>query len=110
MTPNISIVAVHGLNPRITDEAKHAWDTWRKPAGESGRLWLKKDLPEEAPQARVFLYEYNSKVVYGADKGRFVEKANDLLEVLRLDRRRVPETLSIDKGDRLKRSRIVRDL
>jgi hypothetical protein len=28
----------HGLNPRSKNDADHAWDTWRTPAGREGRL------------------------------------------------------------------------
>ena len=62
---------------------------WRKPSGDKGRLWLRDDLPKYAPWARIFLYQYNSKLVYGGDKARFVDKANDLLETLRIERKKV---------------------
>ena len=80
---------MHGLNPRSVPEADHAWDTWRKPSGDKGRLWLRDDLPKYAPYARIFLYQYNSKLVYGGDKARFIDKANDLLEALRIERKKV---------------------
>lgn len=88
-----SIVAVHGLNPHSKSDEEHAWDTWRKPAGPAGRLWLRDDLPKVAPRSRIFLYEYNSTLVYGGDKGRFIDKANDLLEALRAERKKVLTTL-----------------
>ena len=80
---------MHGLNPRSVPEADHAWDTWRKPSGDEGRLWLRDDLPKYTPYARIFLYQYNSKLVYGGDKARFIDKANDLLEALRIERKKV---------------------
>ena len=80
---------MHGLNPRSRPDEQHAWDTWRKPAGPEGRLWLRDDLPKVAPRSRIFLYEYNSTLVYGGDKGRFIDKANDLLEALRAKRKKV---------------------
>ena len=80
---------MHGLNPRSVPEVDHAWDTWRKPSGDKGRLWLREDLPKYAPDARIFLYQYNSKLVYGGDKARFIDKANDLLEDLRIERKKV---------------------
>lgn len=87
----LSIVAVHGPNPRSKDDEQHAWDTWRKPAGDQGRLWLKDDLPERyTTQARIFLWVYNSTLVYGRDRGQFIDKANDLLEALRIERRKDP--------------------
>ena len=58
-------------------------------SGAAGRLWLRDDLPMVAPRSRVFLYQYNSTLVYGGDKGRFIDKANDLLEALRAERKKV---------------------
>lgn len=81
-----SIIAVHGLNPRSKSDAAHAWDTWRTPAGSDGRLWLRDDLPQHLPDARVFLYEYNATAVYGRDRDTFVGKANELLEAIRIER------------------------
>ncbi|RYP50073.1 hypothetical protein DL768_004359 [Monosporascus sp. mg162] len=67
--------------------ADHAWDTWRTPAGPAGRLWLRDDLPQYLPESRIFLYEYNSTAVYGKDRSTFIDKANTLLEAIRLKRR-----------------------
>ncbi|KAJ5771963.1 hypothetical protein N7520_002492 [Penicillium odoratum] len=66
-TAKVDIIAVHGLNPLNKAEADHAWDTWRTPSGEKGRLWL---------------------LVYGKDQGTFIDKANDLLEAIRTKRKR----------------------
>jgi hypothetical protein len=77
-----SIIAVHGLNPRSKNDADHAWDTWRTPAGSQGRLWLRDDLPQYTHESRIFLYEYNSTAVYGHDRSTFVDKANELLEAI----------------------------
>ncbi|KAF7173966.1 hypothetical protein CNMCM6106_008069 [Aspergillus hiratsukae] len=85
-TRKVDIVAVHGLNPRGKDMADHAWDTWRKPSGEKGRLWLRDDLPKALPESRIFLYEYDSTAVYGKDKSTFMDKANNLLEWIRVKR------------------------
>lgn len=53
----VDIVAVHGLNPRSKDDEEHAWDSWRKPAGNNGRIWLKDDLPKGyTAQARIFIW------------------------------------------------------
>lgn len=84
----VDIVAVHGLNPYSKPDEQHAWNTWRKPAGPTGRLWLQDDLPKVAPRSRIFLYEYDSTLVYGVEKGRFFDKANDLLEALRAERKK----------------------
>jgi hypothetical protein len=81
-----SIIAVHGLNPRSKNDRDHAWDTWRKPSGSQGRLWLRDDLPQHVPETRIFLYEYNSTAVYGKDKDTFIGKANELLEAIRIER------------------------
>lgn len=81
-----SIVAVHGLNPRSKNDRDHAWDTWRKPSGFQGRLWLRDDLPQHVPETRIFLYEYNSTAVYGKDRDIFIGKANELLEAIRIER------------------------
>ncbi|KAF6231705.1 hypothetical protein HO173_010007 [Letharia columbiana] len=88
----VDIIAVHGLNPRSKDDEEHAWDTWRTPAGDDGRIWLKDDLPKRyTSQARIFLWVYNSTLVYGKDRGQFIDKANDLLEALRIERRQDPD-------------------
>ena len=81
-----SIIAVHGLNPRSKNDAEHAWNTWRKPSGPNGRLWLRDDLPQYVPETRIFLYEYNSTAVYGKDMDTFIGKANELLEAIRIER------------------------
>ncbi|KAK4655284.1 hypothetical protein QC762_301160 [Podospora pseudocomata] len=85
-THKIDIFAVHGLNPRSKDISAHAWDTWRAPEGPEGRLWLKEDLPRVVPDARIFLYEYDSKAVFGKDRSTFVDKATELLETVRCER------------------------
>jgi alpha-beta hydrolase superfamily lysophospholipase len=81
-----SIVAVHGLNPRSKKTENHAWNTWREPQVDKGRLWLRDDLPKSAPNARIFLYEYDSTAVYGIDRSTFIDKANELLEAIRIKR------------------------
>ena len=80
------IIAVHGLNPRSKNDRDHAWDTWRKPPGPQGRLWLRDDLPRHVPETRIFLYGYNSTAVYGKDRDTFIGKANELLEAIRIER------------------------
>ena len=84
-----SIVAVHGLNPRGKPTSEHATDTWTQPKGKDGYLWLRDELPKTCPQARVFLYEYNSSLVFRQTKESFVLKANDLLDALRSKRKHV---------------------
>ncbi|ORY66174.1 uncharacterized protein BCR38DRAFT_174270 [Pseudomassariella vexata] len=82
----VDIIAVHGLNPRNKPDTDHAWDTWRKPSGPDGRLWLRADLPQSVPESRIFLYEYNATAVYGKDRDTFVGKASELLEAIRIKR------------------------
>ena len=82
-----SIIAVHGLNPQSKIDCDHAWDTWRKPSGIHGRLWLRDDLPQHLPDSRIFLYEYNATAVYGKDRDTFIGKASELLEAIRIERR-----------------------
>ncbi|KAI1767803.1 TPR-like protein [Hypoxylon sp. FL1150] len=84
--PTVDLVAVHGLNPRNKDKKEHAWDTWRSPPGPKGHLWLRDSLPKTLPDSRIFLYEYNATVVYGNDRTTFLDKANDLLEAIRIER------------------------
>ncbi|RDW58409.1 hypothetical protein BP5796_12339 [Coleophoma crateriformis] len=82
----VDIIAVHGLNPRSKNEADHAWDTWRTPAGKTGHLWLRDDLPSHLSESRILLYQYDSTAVYGQDRGTFIDKANALLEAIRIER------------------------
>ena len=74
---------MHGLNPlsRETDE-DHAWNTWRKPRTADGNLWLRDQLPKVAPNARIFLYIYNSNLIFSTSKDRLIHQVNDLLERL----------------------------
>ncbi|KAL2125631.1 hypothetical protein VTJ04DRAFT_1996 [Mycothermus thermophilus] len=76
----IDIIAVHGLNPKNKKKEAHALDTWRAPPGKDGKLWLRDALPKKIKDARIFLYVYDSAVVYSKDQRTFVDKANGLLE------------------------------
>lgn len=38
------------------------------------------------PDARIFIYEYNSNLVFGGTQGTFSDTANDFLEDLYLER------------------------
>ncbi|OTA59076.1 hypothetical protein K449DRAFT_385103 [Hypoxylon sp. EC38] len=84
LTTKVDIIAIHGLNPRGKKVADHAWDTWRTPAGH---LWLRDDLPQDLPESRIFLHEYNSTVIYGSDRSTFINRANRLLEEIRIERK-----------------------
>lgn len=79
---------MHGLNVDGVADAQHAWDTWRKPAGPSGRFWLRDDLRQNyTPRARIFLYKYDSARVFGSpDKDHFVDEGNDLLQSVQNER------------------------
>ncbi|KAL4964039.1 uncharacterized protein BDV14DRAFT_209586 [Aspergillus stella-maris] len=77
-TPAIDIVAVHGLNP--INSSDHAFNTWRKPLDNKGCLWLRDCFPKAQPNARIYLYEYNSSPVFGSAKDSFVREANQLLD------------------------------
>jgi hypothetical protein len=84
----LSIIAVHGLNPRSKNTENHAWDTWRGPGG-AGRTWLQDDLPKYTPSSRIYLYIYESTAAYGNDRSTFIDKANAFLEAIRIERSKV---------------------
>ncbi|KAG5779283.1 hypothetical protein H9Q73_007071 [Fusarium xylarioides] len=87
----IDIVAVPGLGPPAKGEAKHAFDTWRTPSGQKGRLWLQQDLPGHIPDSRIFIYQYNTTAAYCQGLDDFRSKADNLLEVINIERRECPE-------------------
>ena len=84
-----SVVAVHSFNSEHKPAKRHALDTWRKPASDSGRFWLRDDLPAAIPQARIFLYQYDSIKAIETNRS-FVSAANDLLESIRSVRQEDP--------------------
>ena len=86
-------MAVHGLNPR--GGASHAWDTWTKPAGPTGNLWLRDQLPDDLPNARIFLYEYHASPAFNSGKDRFIFQANDFLEALNNEREEVSRASNV---------------
>ncbi|KAH7175225.1 hypothetical protein EDB81DRAFT_769464 [Dactylonectria macrodidyma] len=90
-SPKIDIVAVHGLNPKSKPVKQHAWDTWTKPDAEEakGRLWLRDDLPNTLKDARIFLYEYDSRIFSGKREA-FWDAGNEFLDRLRGKRRDEP--------------------
>ncbi|KAF5671090.1 NB-ARC domain-containing protein, partial [Fusarium circinatum] len=87
----IDIIAVPGLGPPVKGEAKHAFDTWRTPSGQKGRLWLQHDLPDHVPDSRIFLYQYNTTAAYGQGLEDLRSKADILLEVINIERRDCPD-------------------
>ncbi|KAH6702130.1 hypothetical protein BKA61DRAFT_495074, partial [Leptodontidium sp. MPI-SDFR-AT-0119] len=54
------------------------------------RLWLRDYLPNDLPDARIFLYEYDSAVL-GSNKESFVDGGSTLLEWLRIARHQDPQ-------------------
>lgn len=81
---NISIVAVHGLNP--LNNASHAEATW---TADNGKLWLRDFLPPILPTARILLFAYNSNVAFGTSTVGVREAADTLLDRLTFERKGV---------------------
>ena len=73
------VVAVHSFYSEPKAAEQHALDIWRNLAGDDGRFWLRDDLPGAIPQARIFLYEYDSVQTF-ENKGHLFSTAEDLLE------------------------------
>jgi hypothetical protein len=80
----VDVVAIHGLNP--FNQQDHELRTWEK----NGNLWLRDEFKNVFPRARILLYGYNSSPAFGSNKERFIYEANELLERLRIQRRKVP--------------------
>ncbi|KAI9656999.1 MAG: Serine active site containing protein 1 [Trizodia sp. TS-e1964] len=76
----IDIVAVHGLNP--LGRTSHAESTWTA----DGKLWLRDFLKHQAPQARVLLFGYNSRVAFDTAKAGVREHAENWLNRLAAER------------------------
>jgi triacylglycerol esterase/lipase EstA (alpha/beta hydrolase family) len=72
----ISIVAVHGLNP--TNKQLHAEHTWTL----GDKLWLRDFLPSKLPHARVLLFGYNSNIAFETSIAGVREQAANLLNRL----------------------------
>lgn len=81
--PKIDFVFVHGLNPR--GRVDHAFHTWTH---ENGTFWPRDYLPQDIPQARVFIYGYNSNVTnpQSMSNASVKDHANTLLNLLDLER------------------------
>ncbi|KAH0593445.1 hypothetical protein MHUMG1_08902 [Metarhizium humberi] len=80
-----SVVAVHGLNFKNTDE--HARKTWTM----GDKLWLKDFLPGALSRpSRVMLFEYNSSPAVGAAAIKLDDHAKTLLQWLNLKRKTDP--------------------
>jgi hypothetical protein len=67
---------VHGLNGDL-------FGTWT----EGSRLWLQDFLPSSIPEARIFTYGYNARLVFSGSTSKIDDYARHLLERLRARRR-----------------------
>jgi hypothetical protein len=76
-----SLCFVHGLNP--WSSPNHAFETWTH---GNGKFWPADFLPTDIPEARIFLYGYNSNVAKDVSEASIKDHANVLLD--RLQRRR----------------------
>ncbi|PYH81327.1 lipa and NB-ARC domain protein [Aspergillus uvarum CBS 121591] len=81
--PKIDFVFVHGLNPR--GRVDHPYETWTH---ANGTFWPRDYLPQDIPQARVFVYGYNSNITspQSMSTAGVKDHANTLLNLLDLER------------------------
>ncbi|PWY70858.1 lipa and NB-ARC domain protein [Aspergillus sclerotioniger CBS 115572] len=81
--PKVDLVFVHGLNPRGKND--HPFETWRH---ENGTFWPRDYLPQDIPQARIFVYGYNSTITnpQSMSTASVKDHANTLLNLLDLER------------------------
>ncbi|XDG07707.1 hypothetical protein ABKA04_007322 [Annulohypoxylon sp. FPYF3050] len=86
ISPEIDIIAVHGLGSPNMDGETNARVTWGTSSEEDRHMWLRDELPRDFPNSRVFLYEYDAITAYGKNKETFLEKANELLKTVRIKR------------------------
>ena len=82
----LSIVFVHGLNPKGTED--HARRTWTH---EDGTFWPKDLFPQRVTTARIILFAYNSSVLSKASNSPIHSHANTLLSGLLNERRKSGE-------------------
>ncbi|ERF72769.1 hypothetical protein EPUS_09197 [Endocarpon pusillum Z07020] len=82
---NLDIVAIHGLNP--INKAFHAEATW---TANNGKMWLQDFLPTRLPDARIFLFGYNSNVAIETSTAGVNEQAENMLNRLSFERKNVP--------------------
>ncbi|KAI9645218.1 hypothetical protein NHQ30_005952 [Ciborinia camelliae] len=68
----IDVVALHGIKG-------HAYNTW---TDKNGNFWLRDQLPNELPGARIFSFGYDANVVFSRGTGTVEEFAMTLLEHL----------------------------
>lgn len=72
----VDVVAVHGLQG-------HPYTTWTH---ENGNLWLKHELPEDVPCARILTFGYDSTIAFSRSVATIEDVALQLLTGLRLER------------------------
>lgn len=72
----VDVVAVHGLQG-------HPFRTWTH---ENGNLWLKDDLPEDVPSARILTFGYDSTIAFSRSVATIEDIALQLLAGLRIER------------------------
>ncbi|PKY00736.1 lipa and NB-ARC domain protein [Aspergillus campestris IBT 28561] len=79
----IDFIFVHGLNPRGRND--HPFETWTHP---NGTFWPRDFLPLDVPQARVFVYGYNSNITnpQSMSTASVKDHANTLLNLLDMER------------------------
>ncbi len=77
-----SLVFVHGLNP--FSNQNHAYDTWTH---QNGRCWLYHFLPDDIPEARIWIFGYNSNVATDVSEARIKDHADVLLDRLQQKRK-----------------------
>jgi hypothetical protein len=80
--PEIDLVFVHGLNP--FSNQNHAYDTWTH---QNGRCWLYHFLPDDIPEARIWIFGYNSNVATDVSEARIKDHADVLLDRLQQKRK-----------------------
>ncbi|PLB53527.1 lipa and NB-ARC domain protein [Aspergillus steynii IBT 23096] len=81
--PKIDFVFVHGLNPRGRND--HPFETWTH---QNGMFWPRDLLPYDIPQARIFVYGYNSNITnpQAMSTASVRDHANTLLNLLDMER------------------------
>lgn len=78
----IDIFVVYGFNLWSKDILVYVWDIWCVLEGLEGCFWLKEDFFCVVFDVRIFLYEYDFKVVFGKDRFIFVDKVIEFLEIV----------------------------
>ncbi|ESZ93142.1 hypothetical protein SBOR_6469 [Sclerotinia borealis F-4128] len=71
----IDVVALHGIKG-------DAYNTWTEKKGENENMWLRDQLPNELPGARIFSFGYDANVLFSRGTGDIEDFATNLLEDL----------------------------